>query len=200
MTTTTNDPPATVRFLFDPGCPWTWRTARLVREVRRQQPLTVEWGLYALEYINRANPDNPYLPLLRRNRLALRLLEVARRQGGEEAIDRLYEVLGTACHERGQDLGDRAVLQAALVEAGLSAALLDQAEAQPEIDAELERQYAAAEAQGAIATPTLVVDGAAPVYGPVIETVPEGAEAVALWAAVRGLATRPYFFELKRPR
>jgi len=48
MTTSTTDAPA-IRFLFDPSCPWTWRTSQWVRNVQRQEPLDIQWELYSLE-------------------------------------------------------------------------------------------------------------------------------------------------------
>lgn len=190
----------TVRFLFDPACPWTWRTSRWIREVRRQEPLDVRWELYALEYINRAHTDNPYLPTMRRMRPALRLLELARRRCGNDAVDRLHTALGTAHHERGADLGDTETLRAAAEEAGIDRALLPATLEDTALDDALQGQYAALERSGAIGVPTLVIGDAAPLYGPVIDAVPVGEDARGLWEDVLSLSQRPFFYELKRPQ
>ena len=47
---------------------------------------------------------------------------------------------------------------------------------------------------------SLVIDGGAPIFGPVITQVPTGEEAGELWDHVRTLSTKDYFFELKRTR
>ncbi len=199
MTTSTTDAP-TIRFLFDPSCPWTWRTSQWVRNVRRQEPLDVQWELYSLEYVNRANTDNPYLPMLRRTRPALRLLELVRRRVGNDAVDRLYLALGTARHERDADLGDPATLRRAAEEAGIDGALLTAALEDTALDDELLQQYAAIEQSGAIGVPTLFIGDAAPFYGPVIDPVPDGEDARGLWDDVLQLSQRPFFYELKRSR
>lgn len=188
-------------FLLDPACPWCWRTAQWMRAAREELPLQITWELFSLEYVNR-NSDNPdYLERMKRNRLAIRLLELARRTGGNEAIDRLYTALGTARHERDQDLGDTAVLERALREAELDNNLLAQAQQQTDIDAELEQHYADYERKGVFGVPTLIPEGAAgPFFGPVISEVPQGADAVAMWRELVGIARRPYFLELKRAR
>ena len=199
MTTATTGTPA-IRFLFDPSCPWTWRTSQWVRDVQRQEPLDVQWELYSLEYVNRAHTDNPYLPMMRRTRPALRLLELVRRRMGNNAVDRLYLALGTARHERGEDLGDAATLRRAAEEAAIDEALLTFALEDTALDDELERQYAAIEQSGAIGVPTLFIGDAAPLYGPVIDPVPNGEDARSLWEDVRRLSQRPFFYELKRSR
>ena len=191
----------TLRFLFDPACPWAWRTSLWVRNARERRPIDVEWGLYSLEYANREGMDERYLPLVRRSRPALRLLHLAREQGGNDAVDRLYLALGRARHERDEQLDDPEVLGAALSEAGLDPALLGRAQAETQLDETLREGYEAAEATGAFGVPTLYFGGSgAPYFGPVIDPAPEGEEAAQLWDNLYGIASRPYFYELKRPR
>jgi 2-hydroxychromene-2-carboxylate isomerase len=190
-----------VRFLFDPLCPWAWRTSLWIRNVRDQGAVDVEWRLYSLEYVNRADTNNPYLPMLKKARLALRLLELVRLTGGNDAIDRLYLALGRALHERNEDLTDQATLRAAAEEVGIDPVLIDRAVSERKLDQELNAQYEAAEKSGAFAVPTLFVTSQEkPFFGPVISTVPEGAEALEIWNDVLALTNKPYFFELKRSR
>jgi 2-hydroxychromene-2-carboxylate isomerase len=188
-----------VRFLLDPLCPFTWRASLWIRHLRDQGVVDVEWRLYSLEYINRANTNNPYLPMMRKTRPALRLLERARLTGGNEAIDRLYLALGRACHERNLEVGDPDTLRAAAEDAGIDPKLVDRAVADTGLDQELTAQYEAAEKRGVIAVPTLFVDSQeVPFYGPVMGIVPEGGEALEIWNAMLALTDKPYFFELKR--
>lgn len=190
-----------LRFLFDPACPWAWRTSKWVRNARKQRPIHVEWELFSLEYANRDGADEGYLERVRRNRLALRLLHLAREQGGNDAIDRLYVALGRARHERGQQLHDPEVLSSALREAGLDEALLETASRQTELDGKLEQIYESAEATGAFGVPTLYFgEEDTPYFGPVIDPVPDGEEAAKLWDNLSDIAEQPHFFELKRPR
>jgi 2-hydroxychromene-2-carboxylate isomerase len=190
-----------VRFKFDPACPWAWRTSLWIREARERRPIEVEWGLLSLEYVNRDQGENEYSELMRRSRPAMRLLHLARREAGNDAIDRLYLALGRARHERDESLSDPETLAAGLAEAGLDPALLERAQPESELDEELREEYETAEATGAFGVPTLYLDeDERPYFGPVIDPVPEGEEAAALWDHLAGMAKLPYFYELKRPR
>ncbi len=199
MTSTTHGT-TSIRFLFDPNCPWTWRTSQWMREIQGQESLHVEWELYTLEWANRANLDNPYLPVLRRARPAIRLLELVRRQQGSHAVSQLYAALGTARHVHDADLGDPEVLRKAASDVRLDPGLVEQALTDESLDAELEEQYKALDEHKVIGVPTLFIGDAAPVYGPVIDPVPTGDEARHLWADVNALSQRPFFYELKRSR
>lgn len=190
-----------VRFLFDPACPWAWRTSLWMREVRDQKGIDVEWDLLSLEHVNRDNTDEKYTELLKKSRLALRTLALAKQRGGNESIDKLYLALGKARHDRREELDDQEVLKNALNEAGLDETLLSEAESHPELDAELEDRYEAAESTGAFGVPTLYFDQEnTPYFGPVIDPVPQGEQAIELWNLVYGIGRQPYFYELKRSR
>jgi len=190
-----------VRFLFDPLCPWAWNTSLWIREVARVRPLTIEWGLLSLEYVNRKSADPGFLERLARNRHGLRLLARAGQVAGDEGMGRLYLYLGRARHEQGRPLSDETVLALALDQAGLSADLLDATRSDPDLDARLRAGYEREEESGAFGVPTLYIDQIdRPYYGPIIDKVPEGREAAHLWDLVTGLAERRYFYELKRPR
>jgi 2-hydroxychromene-2-carboxylate isomerase len=190
-----------VRFLFDPTCPWAYRASLWVREVAEMMPLTVEWELFSLEFINREQVTPEVLNKLNKYRQAMRLLANAEELEGQAGIDALYLELGKAVHERKERLADEAVLARALSVVGLPLTLLAETRADSALDARLESQYARAVESKAFGVPTLYINGShTPFYGPLIDSVPLGYEAARLWEYVAGLAALPYFYELKRAR
>ena len=142
-----------------------------------------------------SGPHNPA-------RAALRALTLARREGGDDAIDRLYLALGRAIHEERRKIGERPVLDDAVAAAGLPADLLDRALADPTTWDEIVAEEAdAVERLHAFGVPTLSIDGSLPgTFGPVINRVPRGPDALALWEHYRWLATNEDFFEIKKTR
>ncbi len=186
-----------VDFYFDPACPWAWRTAVWIRAVAKVRPIEVRWKCLSLEEINRApqtvHENHP------KSRGPFRTLVLARRRGGEEAIDRLYAALGVARHERKEDLGDPVTVRKALVETGLGERLYDEALADPTTEQEYLAEHAAIAGRGAFGVPSLVIEGGKPIFGPVMYPV-EGEEAGELYDHVAALSRSPVFFELKRGR
>ena len=67
-------------------------------------------------------------------------------------------------------------------------------------EAEVRKEHASIAGSGAFGVPTLVVDDAAPLFGPVIDAVPTGEAAGELWDHVTWLLRQPNFLELKRVR
>lgn len=190
-----------VRFLFDPACPWAYRASLWIREAAELLPLEVEWELLSLEYINRNDKDNRYLENLRQNRQALRLLARAREIEGQAGLDALYLALGQAVHERKESLSDESTLARALSKVGLPVTLVAETREDPQLDARLESAYQAALDSKAFGVPTLYVNHSEkPIYGPLIEQVPQGYQAARMWEHVSALAELPYFYEMKRIR
>jgi len=190
-----------IRFLFDPTCPWTWRTSLWIREAARVRPITIEWSLLSLAYLNREHADAATQARNERRKPALRLFARAEQHNGQSGIDQLYLALGTAVHVHKQSLETPEVLAAALTAAELPAELLTTSEDDAVLDAELEAKYAAAVASGVFGVPTLYFgDNPAPYFGPVIDPPPQGETAGQLWDHVYGIAQHPYFYELKRNR
>lgn len=190
-----------VRFLLDPVCPWTHRAALWMREVRLVRPVSVEWGLLSLEYINRGEPHHPMRERFFRNRWAMRFLAKAARSGGNEALERLYFELAGACHDRGERLDEGSTLVEAAARCGSPRGWVEETEDDPRLDEELWASYGSHCATGAFGVPTLYLEGRdVPYYGPVIDRVPLGEEAGDLWDHVLGLTRHDCFYELKRPR
>lgn len=185
-------------FYFDPLCPWAWRTSQWIREVQRHVPLRVDWKAFSLAETNGLNDPNAYVPI--------RMVILAEREGGNDAVARLYAVLGRALHEQDVDIREPGVfrqgLEDALAEAGLDPTLLDRALDDPSTLEEAKRaNRQAREECGAYGVPWLVVDDSTFGFnGPVINRVPEGEAAVELWHHVGWLLSQPYFYEIKRDR
>jgi len=191
----------TVAFYFDPICPWAWRAADWIREVRQVRPVEVEWRFFSLEEVNKGDKTVDWEG--GRSVPALRVLALVRRQHGNDAVDRLYAALGQARFVRNEELSNPAVIEQALASAGLDpglrAAALADASTRDEV---LREHYAVVEHMEAFGVPTLVLDGGRGpgIFGPVINPVPRGEEAGQLWDRLVWLMRQPGFYEIKRTR
>ncbi|MEJ5376068.1 MAG: DsbA family protein [bacterium] len=190
-----------VKVAVDPLCPWSWRVAQWLKEVRGVRSLGVEWALLSLEYLNRERPDHPMMSRFRSNRAAMRLMHMTRGRGGNLKLEELYFALGEAIHERGEDPQEEGVLVEVLGKVGLPQKWALEALQDRDLDQELWGLYAELCTTGAFGVPTIFFGPSmTPYYGPVISKVPRGEQAGELWDHVAGLACHEYFYELKRPR
>jgi mycothiol-dependent nitroreductase-like protein len=209
-----------VDFYFDPVCGWAWRTSIWMRRVARMRPIKVNWKLFSLAVANSPedwtkDPSEGHLHGAGLNRT----LVLARRKGGNEAIDRLYVAYGNAIFGTrelltwGQrpnktlraEVTDPAYreLQARCLElAGLPTTLYEEALADPSTLEEWMAEHHAAVAQvDAFGTPTIALAGSnIGIFGPVVDPVPDGEDALALWDGVHMTLKAPYLFEIKRNR
>jgi predicted DsbA family dithiol-disulfide isomerase len=189
-------------FFFDPLCPWSWRTSRWIREVQRQQALPVQWRFFSLALANNVEEPERAQAML----APLRVAALAEREGGNEAVDRVYVALGTALHEQGQDMqtsgGPERVIPAALADAGMDPSLFQRAlDDQSTVDVIRADYEQARERYGAFGVPWLVLDGQEiGFFGPVLNPVPQGQEALDLWQHTTWMFSRSYLYELKRER
>lgn len=182
---------------LDPECPWAWRGFLWVREVQKVHPLDVQWRVFSLKEINREDKDAPTSGThIQPAELALVL---ARR---EDRFEELYVALGRARHERRENITNDSVIEAALEDAGLDRALLRRAVDNQSVYEEASADHRTATVEhDAFGVPWLVPEGQRHgFFGPVISEVPEGRAALELWEHVSWLMTRPYLYELKRPR
>jgi predicted DsbA family dithiol-disulfide isomerase len=186
--------PTPLTFYFDPVCPWAWRTSLWAREVQRQQPLDITWKVFSLGIANGRSDPNW--------RNYLRALVLARREGGNDAIDRLYLAMGQAVHDRREDIKKPQVLEAVLEGAGFDRALYSRALDDPSTEEEVTSEHNEAKDRfEAFGVPWLVLDGRDfGFYGPVISEVPQGEDALELWRHTAWLFTQPYLYEIKRER
>ena len=116
-------------FWFDPLCPWAWITSRWILEAAKVRPITIEWHVMSLAYLNAAKEDLPddYRKLLAEAWGPVRVCMAAEQLAGSEVLGPLYTALGDRFHVEHKPK-DRATIEEALVEAGLPTSLADAAE------------------------------------------------------------------------
>src|SRR5690242_5431578 len=126
MTTKETTSPTRIYFHFDPSCPLAWRTALWMLEVRKIRPVDVTWRFFSLEVINR---KEGVVPDFEKDGswAAERTLALARRQGGNNAVERLYLALGAAQHGHRESIKQLEVVRAAAKQADLNPAIVDEA-------------------------------------------------------------------------
>lgn len=190
---------ADVTFFFEPVCPWTWRASRWLTIVAEARNLAVEWRPLSLLVLN-DGPDEEHGAELEATHRALRLVEHLHRAGRQPDIATFYAALGQLAHEEGFPIDDDLVA-CAVRAAGLAdhAAALDDAGLDPGVRASTEE--AVSTAGPGVGSPVIKLAGARrALHGPVIRSVPDKPEALALWEAVEALAPLDAFFEIKRGR
>jgi predicted DsbA family dithiol-disulfide isomerase len=192
--------PQDIDFYFDPVCPWAWRTSLWIREVAKVRPISVHWKFLSLELINSTRPGGQVKDSHLSARDPFRVMALARRQQGDDAVDRLYSAFGEARHERKENIGERDVILACLEQAGLDRGLLDRALADESTREEIQHEEEAIAEVAGFGVPTIVIEGFDPMFGPVINPVPSGEEAGLMWDHTEYFIRRQDFFELKREK
>ena len=192
--------PVTINFHFDPLCPLAWRTALWVREVRNVRPVNITWRLFSLEIVNRKEGTEP--DYIGYGWIALRTLALARRQHGNEAIEKLYVALGNAQHGRKESIREQATVEACAKEAGLGDSIVQQAlDDKTTIQDVIADHEEAVKRYHAFGVPTIAFEKSnVGFYGPIINTVPQGDEVGELWDYTAWALKYPNLFELKRDR
>jgi len=191
-----------VDFWFDPICPWAWIASRWLLEVAEHRPVRPRWHVMSLSVLNQGKPDLPerYAELLATGWGPVRVCIAAEQKAGPEVLGPLYTALGTRFHQQKAPHGDRAVIEAALAEAGLPASLADAAHS-----TEYDQALRASHADGMdrvgyeVGTPVISVGGSS-FFGPIVTPIPRGEAAVRLWDGVLLVTQSDGFFELKRSR
>src|SRR5579875_1859844 len=95
-------------FYFDPICPFAWRASEWIRLVARSRPLDIDWRLFSLGVAN----GNDSMTLM----MPARVLALVGRQGGQEAVGRLYQTLGRRIHEAKENVRAPGALEHTLEE------------------------------------------------------------------------------------
>lgn len=194
-----------IDFWFDPVCPYSWTASRWLHEVAHHRPLQVRHHIMSLYLLNehRTDVSAAYRDVLESSRGPARVATAAATTFGEPVLEGFYTAFGEFVfdqwrHPSSEEL--HTAIRAALPRAGLPGDLEDAMESE-EYDTAMRLSHEAGTALvgGEAGTPITQIDGAA-IYGPVLNAIPRGEDAVRVFDGARLLAGYPQFFELKRTR
>ena len=160
------------------------------------------WGIFSLE-VNSTQKESLADSLDFRGSGALRTVITVRDAAGADGVGRFYAELGARVWDDTKDIRDAAVIEGALVAAGLDPALHAKALADDSTWDRVVAEHRALVADTrSFGVPTIrLAGGSGPaLFGPVISTVPTNEDAVPLWRSVAFLAGYDNFSELKRDR
>ena len=183
---------ADLEFFFDPVCPFAWVTSRWVTEVQALRGYDVRWRFIALSVLNENQSAEWYTEGYRAAHMAgmmsLRVADAVRLHHDNDAVARLYTVLGTAIH-----VDQRRAEITADPEPFLAWAL-----AYIRADTALALERTGKDVGTPIITFNPDSDSSSSFFGPVISKAPRGDDALRLWDAIEVLATTSGLSELKR--
>ena len=189
-----------VTFHTDVMCPWAYQTSVWIREAAALRDLTVRWAFFSLEEVNlEEGKPHPWERPWPYGWSMLRVAAGLRRRSNDE-VDRFYAAAGRALHVDGRPVQRREVLEEVMSEAGLDIGVIDEVLDDPTIDEEIRADHQAVLDRGGYGVPTLVLDGATTLFGPVVAPAPVGDDAGKLWDLVAGWGHFPHLYELRRPK
>ena len=191
-----------VDFHFDVMCPWAYQTSKWIREARRVRDIEVTWRFFSLEEVNRQEgKKHPWERSWSYGWSMLRVAARLRREvDGEDGVDRFYEVAGRMLHEDGLKVHTPEGVEAVLREIGRDPGLVAEAVADGSTHDDVRADHQRVLDLGGFGVPTMVLDGASTLFGPVVTPAPTGEAAGRLWDLVSGWTEFPHLYELRRPK
>jgi predicted DsbA family dithiol-disulfide isomerase len=189
---------------FDYSCPFVYRVAGMLEQVRRSgaRPVEVRWRYFSLTQVNSKNDGwtvwNAPASETVRGRLAFKAAEAARRQG---RFDDLHMPLLDARHRDRLDLDDEAVIERVADDAGLDLERFAADLHAPDILEAVARDHTeAVTVHGVFGTPTFLFPDGASAYVRLAGPVENGGAAEVFDRLMSIAAGEPRILEIKRPR
>jgi len=173
-------------------------------EVEKVRPVTADWRIMSLAYLNLVQHEGKglgedYLERMSRAWGPVRVCAAAAQHSGPGILGPLYTAMGTRLHTQGRR-EDPAVIPEALAEAGLPGSLADAVQDTGFDELIRSSHHEAFDDVGLdVGTPVIRIRGKA-LFGPVITPAPKGEAAGRLWDGLVLVTEADGFFELKRTR
>ena len=188
-----------VDFHFDVLCPYAYQTSKWIRDVRRQNGITINWKFFSLEEVNRIEgKKHPWERDWSYGWSMMRIGAILRRSSMDD-LDRWYERSSRALHEEGLRPHDPEVARHLLRELGLDPDFVDQSIADETTHDEIRADHDRVMDAGGYGVPTLFF-GDHCLFGPVLIDPPMGDAALRLWDAVTAWTEFPHLWELQQPK